>query len=730
MTWFKTCFFPGKVAVPIRNHLVKPRHFHKTPVLLTVGVLGLLSLFQWLGGWFPERDPFVLADRLEWMSYDFRVRQAMGHPQVGDHCTNIAAVFIDDESLTRVNDALSYAWPWPRKLHGQLIRKLKEAGVQAIGFDILFQERHPSNSETDIRLANGLSIDSDQYFASQIIRAGNVVLAAFGETQGDQWRGVMPADMFLNNAKAVAHATSEKDHDGVLRRVRAYRDDPEHGRLWHMGIVMAAQALSLDLENAEVQPDRITLHGPNGLTRTLPVDPDGLFYVNWQVYWNDPRIAKTSFEQAAGFLGDAASDEVLKQWQGKLVFVGSIGSGNNISDVGATPLAKETYLVSNHWNVANSIITDRYVRPPSRLLGLLLILACGIFSALVTWRARAPWPTVIVLVTAVAYVGAALSLFIQQRYWLPIVLPVFGGLGLTHVSLVIYQVLFEQEETRHVRQVFSRLVSPEVVTELLEAEKLNLGGARREMTVMFTDVRGFTQMTDSQQEEAEAHVRQAGLPEMAAHEYFNDRARDTLATVNCYLAAIADQIKCHNGTLDKYIGDCVMAFWGAPVHDPFHAVHCVEAAIDSHRAIHKLNAERVRENTRRQAINQERWQQGLEVLPLFPILTLGTGVNTGEAVVGLMGSEEHILNYTVFGRDVNVASRLEAVSGRGRIIIGEMTFRHLERFRPDLAAGCEALPAVTVKGIRVPVMIYEVPWKTEIGNPSASAEDTTREKAA
>jgi len=706
--------FPRSYGDPPTLDLVKPRVIHKTPLLLTLAVLGLVSLFQMLGAWFPARNPFLMVDRLEWLTYDFRVRQAIRHPDPDDVATNLAAVFIDDDSLVRVNQGLSYSWPWPRKLHGQLVRKLNEGGAKAIGFDILFQERHPSDPSTDIRRPDGLVIDSDQYFASQMIRAGNVVLAAFGETHGDEWRGVMPADMFLSNAKAVAHATSEKDQDGVLRRVRAYRDDPQHGRLWHLGIVMAAQALSLDLDSAEVSASHITLRGPDGLSRIIPTDEDGFFYVNWLLRWNDPRIVKASYEQAAGFLGSSADPDSDPDWKGKLVFVGSIGSGNNISDVGSTPLAKETYLVGNHWNVANSVLMGRFIHPPTRAVGWLLVMLFGIYSALITWRTRAPWPTLILVLTAGAYVAAAISLFVEYRVWLPIVLPVCGGLGLTHGTLVIYQVLFEQEEKRHVRQVFSRLVSPEVVTELLEAERLNLGGARRKITVMFTDVRGFTQMTDTQQEEADKHVLDARLNEDDANRYFDERARQTLDTVNNYLAVIADQIKKHHGTLDKYIGDCVMAFWGAPVSDKDHAVHCVEAAMEAHRAIYTLNEERTDENARRQAENQNRLSAGQHPLPLLPVLSLGTGINTGEAVVGLMGSEDHILNYTVFGRDVNVASRLESVSGRGRIIIAESTYNQLEQSRPDLAVLCQSLPPVTVKGIRMPVRIYEVPWKAEV----------------
>jgi len=179
-----------------------------------------------------------------------------------------------------------------------------------------------------------------------------------------------------------------------------------------------------------------------------------------------------------------------------------------------------------------------------------------------------------------------------------------------------------------------------------------------------------------------------------------------LETVNLYLATIADVIKKHDGTLDKYIGDCVMAFWGAPTENPQHAVACVRAAVEAQRAIYQLNQERAVENQRRK--DQSGGEGEVELLPL---LTLGTGINSGMATVGLMGSSDHISNYTVFGREVNLASRLEGFSGRGRIIIGENTFADLKRFAPDLAATCVQQAPASFKGFRESLVTYEVPWR-------------------
>ncbi|MEW6304937.1 MAG: adenylate/guanylate cyclase domain-containing protein, partial [Verrucomicrobiota bacterium] len=480
---------------------------------------------------------------------------------------------------------------------------------------------------------------------------------------------------------------------------------------WNLGVVLAAQTLGLDLSQARIEPRRVTLPGAKGDV-VIPLDRDGTFYINWSLLWNDSRLRSVSavatldagVERAKGQPRDM-------QLKDRLVVLGSIASGNNVSDRGPTPLAKDTFLVSKHWNVANSIITGHYVQRASPLTECFLILVMGLIALGLRYQFHPPWPSACVIGIFGAYVGVALIAYVKARYWLPIVLPGVGGLALTHVALVSYQVLFEEKEKRRVKGVFSKLVSPNVVNELLKSEHLDLGGGRRRITVFFADVRGFTQMTDDYQASAEAYIAEHKLEGEAADKYRDDQARQTLATVNIYLSTIADKVKEHDGTLDKYMGDCVMAFWGAPTPNEKHAVSCVRAAIDAQRAMYALNMQRDEENKKRAKENEERQKMGLEPLPMLRLLSLGTGINSGYAIVGLMGSAHHILNYTVFGREVNIASRLEGVSGRGRIIIGQATYADLQKHDPELAATCSPLEPVTVKGITQPVKIYEVPWK-------------------
>jgi len=241
--------------------------------------------------------------------------------------------------------------------------------------------------------------------------------------------------------------------------------------------------------------------------------------------------------------------------------------------------------------------------------------------------------------------------------------------------------------------------------------------------VLFADIRGFTEMTDLGREKAEEYIRENGLTGAEAEAVRDAQARDTLDTVNRYLTIVAEAVLKHKGTIDKFIGDCVMAFWGAPIANSKHALCCVQAAMEAQRAIYKLNQEREAENQRREAENVKLAAEGKPVLALLPTLVLGSGINTGVVTVGLMGSEQ-MLNYTVFGRDVNLASRLESVSGRGRIIISEATLAEMIQDDPSLALSCKELPPEKVKGFRVPVKIYEVPWKED--EPPASGGENTQ----
>jgi len=752
---------------------VKLKPFKRAPILPALAVLALVCGLRLAGLDFFER--------LERMTCDLRARTALHFPAPA--ATNLAFVAIEESSIAAVKDGsvgFHFGLYWPREVYGRLAAELSEQGAKAAALDIIFDELRPDHPQ--VQMADGSLIENDDYFARQLRHAGNVILASTSDA-------TLPA-LFATNALALGDVTAEKDSDGVLRRVRAFRDyrrwhplfqkaadqfgldladakfapgkiilpqtgatntveipvDAENNfsltnfvgnqlppgipskakaftdqRVWQMGIVLAAQELKLDLQNAEVDlpRGRIILRGANGIERAIPVDRDGYFYIDWRLKPNDPRLLQAPVENllAQNFRRlNGGTNGLSDDFRGKLVIVGSAAQGSDLTDRGATPLERDTFLVSKHWNVANSVITGQFIRRAPLPLELALIIFLGTLTAFLTWQLRAFSAAGGIFLLAAVYVAAAFFAFVKFRFLLPLVFPIGGAMLMEHLMLVAYRVMFEEGQKRHVKAVFSRIVSPDVVNELLQTEKLSLGGARQEVTVYFADVRGFTEFTDQSQAKVLEYIRAHNLSGAEAGAAINEEARETLATVNLYLGAVADAIKRHNGTLDKYIGDCAMAFWNAPIPNEKHAAACVRAAIDAQRAIYEINLKRAAENHKRE-LESIMLHGGARPKSRLPVLALGSGINTGMATVGLMGSNEHLLNYTVFGREVNLASRLEAYSGRSRIIISEAAYGHLRRDDPELAATCIVLPPVKVKGIVAEVKIYEVPWRPPGASP-------------
>ena len=755
------------------------------PVLLAFGVILLIGFLRFL-----HLDFF---ERLEAMTYDLRARAALRVRQPA--AANLGFLYINEESIRRVWDgSLGYHFGllWPRQVYGAAVSELGSQKARTVAFDILFGELrsdHPS-----VRLADGVSYqESDEFFASEMRQAGNVVIATTPE--------VVPPGLFLASASSVGDISAEKDGDGILRRAKAFRvyrhwheafrqmeADPDYAvdlraarifrnqivlprprelgditvpldadgnfdvadfwgdklradmprkakpftdeRVWHMGVVLAARELGLDLARAKIDlpKGRILLSSAAGLERVIPVDHDGYFYIDWSLPEGCAELTEQPIHELLAQHRRRLRGEtngLSDPWRGKLVVVGSRAVvGNNLTDRGATPLSADTLLVSKHWNVANSIITGRFVRRASLGVELALIAALGILAAVVTWRLRVLVASGLVMLSLAVYFAGASLVFIATRYWLPIVLPVCGALLMTHICLVTWRVVFEQAERRRIRSFFSTLVSPKIVQELLQSDKLALGGARREVTVLFADVRGFTEFTDSSQERVAEWVRHHQLSGREAEECFDQQARQTLATINEYLGLVAHTVIRHDGTLDKFIGDCVMAFWGAPTPNSRHACDAVRAAMEAQRAIDDFNRQRDEENQARAAENLARVAAGRPALAPLPLLCLGTGINTGMATVGIMGAEAKAGvrqgNYTVFGREVNLASRLEGASGRGRIFISRSTYEQLLRDEPSLASACSPLPPAQVKGIRSAVEIFEVRWRL----PGAASEGT------
>ena len=421
---------------------MKLKPFKRAPVILAVSVLVFVCGVRLL-----RLDFF---ERLERMTYDLRARAALHFPAPA--ATNLAFVSMEESSIAAVKSGklgYRYGLYWPRQVYGRLVEELSAQGAKTVAFDVLFGElRH---DHPPVQMADGSLMESDDFFALQMRRAGNVLLAVEP--------GLVPPDLFLTNAFALGDISTEKDSDGVLRRVKAFRfvrrwhplienaaqknglslsdilieknriilpledgqtlEIPLDGngemdiksrkaltgqptkarpftdeRVWHMGIVLAAQELKLDLDHADVDlpHGRITLRGANNVERVIPVDADGYFYIDWRLTKDDPHLTRAPIESLLlqdrqRLLGQ--TNGLRDDFRGKLVVVGSAAQGNDLTDRGATPLEKDTLLVSKHWNVANSVITGQFIRRASLPVEMALIIFLGALTAFLTWQMRA-----------------------------------------------------------------------------------------------------------------------------------------------------------------------------------------------------------------------------------------------------------------------------------------------------------------------------------------------------
>ncbi len=363
---------------------------------------------------------------------------------------------------------------------------------------------------------------------------------------------------------------------------------------------------------------------------------------------------------------------------------------------------------------------EEYVRRIPDWGSIILLTILVFSSAFLSWYASA---SRILLIGICSLVG----LFIVETLLLgtigldiPLVVPV-GCATLASVACIFLRWSRDQvvqhevaEERDRLGRIFERMLSPEVARQILkcaQSGKLETEGSRSSITVLFADIRGFTDLMNYEHEQADNHIRQHNLKGVKAEEYRDTHGARLLKTINIYLSLMTEVVMKQGGTLDKYIGDSVMAFWGEPTPNVHHALAGVRAAVAMQEEIFKLNRQRQIENQKIAAYNAEAVSRDEPQKDFLPILTVGIGVNTGEAIVGFIGSKS-AMAYTVVGREVNLASRLERVAGVGKINIGESTFCELCKDDPGWSEKCSAVPPIRMKGFQDKVSYYEVNWKS------------------
>ena len=544
----------------------------------------------------------------------------------------IAVVAVDEASL----DEVGLAWPWPRPVHASLIRSLRDRGAALIGYDVTFAE--PTLPVQDEDLADAIAEGDDVVLAANAIFEGRLQDPPRASDLD------LPLRLLRESAALVGHANVIPDPDGVVRAIPPVIEAPDG--TYVPSLSLALYALAEELEGQlTFRPDGWQIGD-----RLIPTGGAHLMDVNFSTPDEYPR-----YSAADVIAGDVPADA----FDGKIVLIGATALG--LGDTRLTPLDKATGEpgVFVHANALNTMLTRAFLFPDGRGSVLLAVFVVAFLAALAVAFIRVWAAPVIVLGIGTAYALTAFWRFDDGRVMnlvypaLALIVAFTAALGVRYFT--------EERERRRVTRVFGRYVAQDVVDEVLaapEAALASLEGQSRTISVLFADLRGFTSASDGAEPE------------------------QVVKALNVYLDAMVRAVNEEMGTIDKFMGDCVMAFWGAPRPTEHHAERAAHAGIKMLDYIDEAVAAGK--------------TSGLEVAGC------GVGIATGEAVVGNIGSHDR-LDYTVVGDTVNTASRLCGVAGPGQIVVTEEC---ADELRDRFPIG--DLPSLEVKGKARRLRVYQL----------------------
>ena len=605
----------------------------------------------------------------------------------------VTIVDIDEKSLAKLGQ-----WPWPRTNIADMITNLTRLGAVVIAFDIVFAEPDRLNPDAAANTMRDLDEETrnklrelpsnDQIFADAIRRSRVVlgetglaeVIGEFDQTlpmTGFATLGEDPQPFLFDFPGLLrnVHVLEEAAAGRGLFTIRVERD----GIVRRVPMMMQAQGATMPSLSFEIlrvatgtptiiiKSDKAGLKSVGVRGLEIPTDRNGQLWVHFAR--QDPSI----YVSAADVIDGSVAHEKIA---GKLVLIGTSAVGLN--DIKTTPVSPAIPGVEIHAQVLEAALTKQLLSQPpygplvefgaALLLGILVIVFAPQLGPVTLVGVGALFATVLV--------GTSWYFYTQHLLLIDFTYPLLSTTAI-YLTLIFTSFVREQAQRRQIRSAFGQYLSPALVEQLAHSpEKLKLGGEEREMTIMFSDVRGFTTISESYKHDPQ------GLT----------------ALMNRFLTPLTNAILARKGTIDKYMGDAIMAFWNAPLDDNEHQLNACEAALDMLERIDLLNKER----------EIEAQNGGHAYIPI----NVGVGLNTGTCVVGNMGSDLRF-DYSVLGDSVNLASRLEGQSKEYGfpIIVGSKTALAVK----DKFAILE-LDFIMVKGKKEPEVIYAI----------AGREDTAR----
>lgn len=692
----------------------------RPPAVLGLSVTVLLTFLVWI-----DPAPLVRFDAAA-LDVQFRMR---GERDPGQE---IALVLVDEKSLAEVG-----RWPWSRDVQARLLDRLAAAGPKVIGLDVIYAETEESDRTSqlmpllkELRGKGLLSTESivavapyiddvsaDRRFAASIGSAGNVVLAvpffvpeekariadsSASRSEAELLNGhefmlvrqagsheglrpyvattvLPPIPVLAKPASTLGHVYRLPDHDGVTRREVLALD---YGGNYYPSFALEIARLYLG-----VSRDQLALSLGEGV------------HVGATLYQTDQKLRavinytgrdlRFPWVSATDVLHGRVMPEVLR---GKAVLVGTAALGTY--DQLSTPFSANFPGVEKNATVVENLLHQEFIAGGywRGSLELLLVFGFGVLCSVLLPRLRAMHGALFAIVFAGVYLGLAQSLFVHARVSLPLVMPLLT-IGTVFSGTTLLSYALRERQAREVRAMFASYVSPKIVHELMSApSKARLGGERKELTMLFADLVGFTPYSEKRP------------------------AEEVVAQLNEYLGAMTEVIFKWNGTLDKFVGDEIVVFWGAPLDQPDHVELGVRCALEMRRRLKDL---------------QDRWRREGK-----PALENGIGINTGTVVVGNIGAEGKKMDYTAIGDQVNLAARCQGLTRTlgYPLLLTEQTAVRLQQGGISGSAGhglvhgsplqVEKVQIVKVKGRDEAVGVYTVaePGIASGGDPILSAQ--------